>query len=49
MLLIDASGELRSRSTEHLRGLASRTGSKKSISDQESLAGSAVVSGAVVA
>lgn len=47
MVLLDALQELRTRSAEHLRVLASRKGSKKSISDQESLAGSAVALGAV--
>jgi hypothetical protein len=39
MLLTDALRELRTRSVAHLRVLASRRGSKKSVSDQESLAG----------
>jgi Mg2+ and Co2+ transporter CorA len=48
MLLIDALRELRMRSAAHLRVLASRKGSKKSVSDQESLAGSTMALGNVI-
>ena len=48
MLLIDALRELRTRSAAHLRVLASRKGSKESVSDQESLAGSTMALGNVI-
>ena len=48
MLVINALQELRTRSTKQLRVLASARGSKKSVSDQESLAGSVMASGAVL-
>jgi Mg2+ and Co2+ transporter CorA len=48
MFLLDALRQLRTRSMEHLRVLASRQGGKNSVSDQESLAGSAMTLGAVI-
>jgi hypothetical protein len=48
MLLIDALRELRTRSAERLRVLASGKGSKRSLSDQGSLAGSTMVLGNVI-
>ena len=47
MFLIDALQELRMKSTDQLRVLALRRESKKSVSDQESLAESVMASGAI--
>jgi Mg2+ and Co2+ transporter CorA len=48
MFLLDALGELKTRSMKHLSVLASRSGSKESVCDQESLAGLEIASGAVI-